>query len=209
MPKLIGVAGRKGVGKDSLAAFIRKEYTRIQRENSANLDWLLQNKRYCVIYHLADPLKSAAMEAFGFHSDEVYNEKLKEIPHRYWKITPRHALQVLGAECFREHFGQDFWIRRADLTLREEGFKNTLVIIPDIRFENEAAWIRGRGGLIIHLKKKDTFDEIVVDPHISEFGVQVQSSDYIFQNSRTLLELEEFAKKILLEDIIDSGEIPR
>jgi hypothetical protein len=63
--------------------------------------------------------------------------------------TPRWAMQSLGTEWGRGHIAADLWVRLFLLRaarLREAG---TAVICDDMRFMNEAAAIRGAGGLLV------------------------------------------------------------
>lgn len=56
-------------------------------------------------------------------------------------------------------------------------------VVSDVRFENEAALIRQRGGTLIHISRDNAQ---VVNPHISEVGVIVHKDDLILRNNGTL-----------------------
>lgn len=59
----------------------------------------------------------------------------------------RLYLQRLGDECGRRIHGEDCWIRIYD---RKYG-KEPLAAIADVRYTNEIAYIRSRGGIILHV----------------------------------------------------------
>jgi hypothetical protein len=41
-------------------------------------------------------------------------------------------------------------------------------VVSDLRFENEAAFIRQRGGVVIHISRESATE---VNPHVSEAGI--------------------------------------
>lgn len=59
-------------------------------------------------------------------------------------------------------------------------------VISDVRHENEADYVRQRGGLIIHLKRADAPE---INPHASELGVAVQLKDVVINNDSDLAHL--------------------
>lgn len=65
------------------------------------------------------------------------------------KITEvRQLLQRLGTEAGRKALGEDVWVN----TLFSQPHKARLVI-PDLRFENEANEVRRRGGIVIRVMR--------------------------------------------------------
>ncbi len=65
-----------------------------------------------------------------------------------------------------------------------------IIIIKDIRFENEAEYIRKIGGAIWHIVRENAEP---VNQHSSELGIAAQDSDTIIQNNGTL---EEYRDKL-------------
>lgn len=61
-----------------------------------------------------------------------------------------------------------------------------IIIIKDIRFENEAAYIRSIGGSIWHIVRANAQ---AVNMHSSEFGITVNDQDTVIHNNGTLEEL--------------------
>lgn len=81
------------------------------------------------------PVKKIAMEYFGW--DGAKDER------------GRRLLQVLGTEAGRA-YDPDIWIKYASEEL--DRTPNTVsVAFDDVRFENEARWIRALGGYIIRI----------------------------------------------------------
>lgn len=81
--------------------------------------------------------------------DPWWAEKLG-IPH----FTPRWAMQNIGTEVMRRHFHDGLWVLRVEKTLYDlqRGAKPNAVL-TDIRFPNEGAVVRNRGGLLIRIKR--------------------------------------------------------
>ena len=173
---LIGLAGKARSGKDTAARYIVKKhgYARVA---------------------FADPVKEAAAGMFGISINYFYDDDLKEEPHPFWGISPREMVQKVGTECARQVFGDDIWIRRAQLELQRIAQYNEYaqqdkyvkaipgVVMSDVRYENEAAWIRDSGGIIIHIQR-DAVSK--VRGHSSENGVACDAVDYRVFNGTTV-----------------------
>ena len=161
---LIGIAGKARSGKDTIAR------------------WFVMNQGF-IQYAFADPLKRAASEMFGVPLSHFYDDKRKETVNSFWGISPREMAQKLGTECGRKVFFDDIWVRRAqkeaEENLRSDGCAG--VIISDVRFDNEAEWIRSEGGIIIHVSREQ--DAVwTVRNHVSEAGVTFKSGDLMIKN---------------------------
>lgn len=79
----------------------------------------------------------------------------------YVNCTPRHLLQVVGTEMFRQLINQDFWIECAP---------KSRIIIPDVRFQNEADFITEtcKGHIIHVVDPEQSSDTIKTSEHVSE-----------------------------------------
>ncbi|MDX8383318.1 MAG: hypothetical protein R8M45_04495 [Ghiorsea sp.] len=169
--KIIGIAGKARSGKDTVAGWIQ-----------TNL-----NAR---LYSLADPIKKAGSEMFGIPLDNFYNPEFKEKKDDFWKISPRHIAQILGTEVGRDMFFRDMWLKRAEMEINKEKESNDHIVfcIPDIRFENEANYIRNNDGFIIHVSRPSLGDT-VVRKHVSENGVEFKPGDVDIYNDGSLEDL--------------------
>lgn len=128
-PKLVGLIGRKGAGKDTAAAvLLGKGYQNVKFAGA--LKGMLRN---LLAY------QGVAPEVV----EEMVEGSLKEEPTVYLDgQTPRFAMQTLGTEWGRELIGDRFWI---NTTLRLVGDKNT--VITDVRFPNEMRAVDQAGGI--------------------------------------------------------------
>jgi hypothetical protein len=56
-------------------------------------------------------------------------------------------MQTLGTEWGRQMIGEDLWLRAMATHLDECASENDRIVISDVRFANEAEFIRSRGTL--------------------------------------------------------------
>lgn len=159
---IIGVGYKKGMGKDTLADFLVKDwgYTKIS---------------------FAKRLKDVAILLFGFTHEQVYDEKLKETVDPYWGFTPRWALQKLGTDACRNNIDPEIWVKCAFKLAMDSGARK--IVIPDMRFPNELEAITKRGGIAVKIHRKciDTSDPSY--QHVSETILDdYQNWDAIVEN---------------------------
>lgn len=99
-------------------------------------------------------------------------------------ISGRTALQRYGTECHREIFDEDFWI---DPVLDHYQADQELLIVPDIRFPNEAIAVLAHGGVIWCLHRQNAMTE---SDHASESGLADHWITEHIGNNGSLLDLE-------------------
>lgn len=165
--KILGVAGLMGSGKSSVAQMVRD----MTGFDSVQLE-------------LADPLKDFCKLVYGFDHAQLYgaSHRRNEPDQRYPRkgrgcLTAREALQTLGTEWGRALY-EDTWInlglRRAQEFL-DAGRK--LVVIPGIRFVNEAKAINEAGGQVWFVDRQEVLPDLPwwnfwkKKPHASELEV--------------------------------------
>lgn len=169
-PTIIGLAGPAGCGKDSARHVLELKH------DFAGLAF-------------ADPIRNmthALLTSTGASTDYLHKRELKETPVPGLGVSTRHIMQTLGTEWAREHFGPGFWINAAASTmadLRSQGYRHC--VISDVRFANEADWIRTQGGEVWQIVRPGLAP---VRTHVSEcieFRV-----DQVLRNDGTLAQLE-------------------
>lgn len=146
--KLIGIAAPKGSGKTTFAEFIKK-----------NLEDNYQ-KRVKII-PFAKPLKHICWVLFGGEEKNWYGtEADKTVEFAYWKellgeeySTPRRILQTVGTDVFRNNVHKEFWVHAFNVRVMETMKGTDIMLVDDVRFENEADYIRKVNGSIIHLSR--------------------------------------------------------
>lgn len=178
IPKLIGITGHAGAGKDTAASYAQDHFSGIY------------------IHAFADALKKACAELFGVSGDKFYDRLEKETIVSDWGVTPRMMAQFVGTELVREHMWKllkgdtdDFWIRRLVISLQNWNYTDdSIVIVPDVRFQNEFDWIISNGGYILHLTRPGFEGKIGIPGHKSEAGISPHTPERIFYiaNNSTL-----------------------
>lgn len=169
---LIGITGLKTSGKDTCA------------------DYICQT-RGAVKFSFAEPLKNGCKHIFGL-TDEQVNGDLKEVPDERWfGVTPRKILQFVGTELFRTHlhelnenFGNDFWVKCMEN--RIAGLDKQIVVIPDVRFENELQMVKKYNGKVIRIIRPGLEQ---MDMHESELGCNKFDVDYEIRNDGSIEDL--------------------
>lgn len=136
------------------------------------------------------PFMRAAQEFFGFSDEQIWSTA-KTQTDSFWGISPETAIALIKTLATQEF--PDFATRRVNHinTLRPE--KPTypelflagkeVIIIKDIRFENEAKYIRDLGGEIWHIVRDDATK---IKEHSSEAGISVATSDVVIHNNGTI-----------------------
>ena len=216
--KLIGLAGAKRSGKNTVAKLIAE----------------IAADSHVVEGSFAAKLKIGAMRALGYRgSDQQLIEladSLKEtgslhidIPDRFGagaEITGREFFQWFGTECGRETFGQDFWIDQA-LPLSErtiaviqtaEGPQEVMFgdgnltnydangdpidiwVFTDVRFENEAVRIHQNGGEVWQVLGGQSQEG---DTHASEVPLDSSYVTKTIDNHGTINDLRQQVKDAL------------
>lgn len=187
-PILIGLVGKKRVGKDTAAEYIHQN--------------LGPGKVSRVAF--ADPLKAAVATLLGYPTVEELELMLgKENPIPWLGgVSLRRLYQTLGTEWGRRLIHPRLWLilmGRRLARLEEEGCQ--VIVITDVRFENEAEFIRDRGGVLIHIERqvptprlslKDLMKRVLT--HASERGVKRLPGEPVILN---LSSLEIFKVKVL------------
>lgn len=154
--RIIGITGKAGSGKDTLADYLVEHYGYEKISFAATL------KNMLIAAGLPEPTnrddKEKIIDGFSFS----------------W----RDAAQKLGTEWGRS-LDDNLWVK---LTMNNlDPAKN--YVISDVRFENEATMVRCHG-LLVHLTGRSV-DMGMLGGHPSESGVKMGVDDYTIHNTYT------------------------
>lgn len=167
--KLIGLAGKAGAGKDTVADYL----------------W---EKEGAIKIAFADALRAAGTSIFGLDPQNFLDRDLKEEEVEYWGMTPRRMLQLLGTEATKPVFGDNIWLKRWFLSY--SAVRDTdHVVVPDVRFDVEADAIRNLGGTIIHIVRPGAGLPGTTGEHSSEAGIELLDGDMYLSNSGSIYDL--------------------
>lgn len=187
---ILGLAGKKGSGKDALA------------------DHLVAKHGFEKIA-AATPLKESAAALFDIpveHWEITKNDPGAEVVVRYKingrseyrRFTHREILQRYGTEAHRDipGFGPATW---TDILNRKFSDPEGRYVVTDSRFTNECLNLQEQGGHIIYIDRPgaDT-----ADVHVSEARPEVEM--HVIENDGTLEDLYRAADALLEDALIES-----
>lgn len=155
---LIGITGRKQVGKDTAAKYLCRRHKFIK-------------------YAFAQPLKEACKLLFLLSGDQLHDNILKETLDPRWQMTPRQIMQMIGTDIFRDHVDKEFWTKRFQMWLDSQDHEN--IVISDVRFQNEVDIIKKNGGYVLEVQRHHGLASS--DHHASETQV-LQGIDMTLTN---------------------------
>ena len=185
--QLIGLTGRAGSGKDTVARFLCEAHGFVQ-------------------IALADPLRDGIKAMLGVTDEQLHNRDLKEANIDWLGKSPRELLQTLGTEWGREQVAPDLWLRVA--ARRIASIKSSPpclhvagIVVSDIRFENEAEWLRAQGGKVWHIRRHTgaQLAEIIAK-HVSENLIKAKAGEPRIYNFGTITDLEEQVAETVEEE---------
>jgi hypothetical protein len=170
-PLLIGISGKKQSGKDTLARMLYA---------------LMDNPP---IQHFADALKEEVACACGTSWQDIERNK----------AIFRPILQWWGTDFRRKFQDEDnYWIDQLDSMIKylHENGGHKVFLIPDVRFENEAKYVKDNNGILIRINREGL---VSTDTHSSETALDNYPDFDIIISVSTLDQLKEKAKEILNE----------
>lgn len=188
---IIGVTGYAGSGKDTFARALRLRHGFIR-------------------VAFADKLKNLAYDLNPilneFYLDELTSENvivnfyLKDLVDKVgWDRAKkhdavRHYLQSLG-EAVRATLGEDAWLRAANETVEAVMSAGKMdIVITDVRYENEASYVRSRGGKVVKIERPGL---IRVNDHVTETNVDTLMADVKIVNDGSVTELGKKATDLI------------
>lgn len=163
---LIGLTGAAGSGKTTAALYLAR--------------W-----QDFIHYAFAQPLKAMLAEGLNLSAAQLEGAE-KEAPLPWLGKSPRELLQTLGSEWGREMVHRELWLRVAQQNLDNlaECYPQAPgIVISDVRYEDEAAFVRERGGVLVHILRPDAAP---VRGHTSEAGVAIADNDLTIHNDGDL-----------------------
>jgi len=186
---IIGLNGVSEVGKDEVGRILRMKYN-------------------AVTFALADKVREFALavdpwvpidpyvDVDAKHARGQFVRLSKLVQEVGWDAAKknkevRRLLQRIGTEGGRNVVGEKVWIKLIEEEIRTaKTYKknmNVPIVITDVRFLNEADWIRSRDGIVIRVTRPGYGP---VNDHVSDNVTDTSLWDYVLPNDGTLEQLE-------------------
>lgn len=169
---IIGLSGRAGCGKDT----VRK---------------VLEEFGFAG-FAFADPIRNMLRTLLtdnGISDQYIDDREFKEAIIPELGVSYRQMAQTLGTEWGRG-LHRMFWLRLADAYMADctDFPGHSHFVISDVRFANEAQWVRERGGVVWRIERIDTDP---VREHVSEQEFSMFTADHVIHNDGDLEQLRQ------------------
>jgi hypothetical protein len=182
-PQLIGLTGYAGSGKDT----VREMLELVGYHGFAFADAIRE-----MIY--------ALIVQNGIDDKYMNSREFKEAVIPELGVSYRQMAQTLGTEWGRA-LNEDFWLRLAGAYMTRAATQDSysrelceaqgippaneasFFVISDVRFANEAAWVRERGGIIWRIERPQA---VPVRAHASESEIYHIVPDAVIDNSGSM-----------------------
>lgn len=160
---LIGLSGKKGVGKNEVANLINFYSPKP-----------LAERRF------AETIKKMVAVLLDCPVTRLESQEFKEDAVDWLNTTPRFLLQSIGTEWGRKLIRDDIWVRALLSQYRPH---EDHWIVTDVRFPNEVWGIKERGGVVIRIERETGSN----DGHPSETSLDNYTGwDYVIDNNSSL-----------------------
>ena len=154
LPLIFGISGIARCGKDTLGKHL---ISKLQKSGFPTI----QISFASVLKYDLDPFLKEKVNISAF----TENTQEKEI------IRP--LLVAYGTNVCRK-IDPDYWIKKIEKQVKASTSNKIIVVITDVRYENEGKWIKDNGGFLIHLnrmgQKPANFEEKVNNPIVKKIA---------------------------------------
>lgn len=185
---LIGVSGKIGAGKTTFCNLLKTEL----EKHNVKVEFR----------NFADRLKKICYDLTGYYG---YTQEEKNIYLPEFGMTVGEALQKIGTDGLRDNFHKLVWVISALRDLEQD----TLYLIGDCRFPNEAIGIKEKGGIVIRLNgdpagvransQRDLY-------HLSETALdEYNEFDEVYENEGSQEDLQQFVNKVVSKYVVSTN----
>jgi hypothetical protein len=160
MIPIIGLSGVARSGKTHVAKLLFANYNILPWASANHIKLSAYAQKHC---------------KWTLH-DFFYGEKPSEL---------RQYLQQLGTEMGRDVYGNQYWIKQVEgfVFIAEHEFGALGVSVGDIRFPDEADFVRSLGGIVLKIERDGAGLSGGLETHRSEVLVSQTEFDGVIDNS--------------------------
>jgi len=183
---LIGIHGKPHSGKDTAANYLVDKYGFSK-------------------FGPSFPIKITAAAMFDVDIECFYNPEIKETIDPFWGISYREMAQKIGKESSRDVFFEDIWMRHVEKRLNDDNTDNVGIVLADIRYANEAEWVKAHGGKVLFVyRSSENRGYIANSNHPAEQGLNELLADHTINNNGTVKllfqNIDWFMNSVFLEE---------
>jgi hypothetical protein len=189
---ILGIAGKMEAGKSSLARYISTKFNDVVIAPFASavrseLIWAIDDD------NLPEDAPPDVKDAYDkLRSMSALSAKIA-INDKPTHPAARVMLQWWGTD-YRRKQDADYWVKKFDDTYKkyvEDPL--TLVVVDDVRFPNEVAYVNEKRGHTLWLERKTTNDA----SHASENSITYEDCDVVINSNCALINMCESAEVVV------------
>lgn len=189
MKNLIGISGKIGSGKDTVAAIIQELYPQYEIKKFAGK-----------LKDIASILTGIPVEKFEdqeFKKTDLGKEWSYVYPDEYYDdgesvmvcMSVRQLLQKLGTDALRDNLHENVWVN----ALMADYNKDSHWIVTDCRFPNEVKIIQEKDGILLRVERSTCN----LGTHPSETALDNFPFEHVIFNNGSMDDLRNEVKKFL------------
>jgi len=151
---------------------------------------MIQKKILIERLAFADAVKDTLVplvSIFGWTRESLDDQSLKDVIDDKWGFSRRDVMKHY-ATGFTRGLRGDIWITILDAVRNSKS-----IIVPDVRFENEASYCR-KNGFVVHIVRGSSENG---DTHESEMGIAIKDGDMVIDNNGSLDDLESLLSQVI------------
>lgn len=203
--RLIGISGKIGSGKDTFAELLAE-----QLEGKVERHALADKLR--LITEIVSGIKMSTTHKINKpFCNEIrnYTQDQKNIVIKQFNKTIGETLQLVGTDLFRDNYDTDIWVKSFfNEELYEKLNNGKIIVVPDVRFVNEADYIIQEGGYLIRLEgdpigvRENSLRDL---NHISETDLDdyTNFSKIIYNDKKDIETLKKVVNDLIFELSLD------
>lgn len=199
--RLIGVSGKLGSGKDTFAELLAKQLAgKVERhalaDNLRLITEIISGIRMTTTHEIDEPFCNEIRN---------YTQDQKNILIKQFDKTIGETLQLVGTELFRNNYDTDVWVKSLfSEEIYDKMNDGKIIIIPDVRFINEADYILQEGGYLIRMEgdpagvRENSLRDL---NHLSETNLDnyTKFDKVIINNKKDINELKRVVNDLIVE----------
>jgi len=204
--RVIGISGKIGSGKDTFAELLAEQLNgKVER-------YALADKLRLITEIISGIRMTTTHEVNKPFCNEIrnYTQDQKNIVIKEFNKTIGETLQLVGTDLFRDNYDTDIWVK-SFFNEELDGKLNDgkIIVVPDVRFVNEANYILQEGGYLIRLEgdpmsvRENSLRDL---NHISETDLDdyTNFSKVIYNDKRDIQVLKKVINDLIIELSLDA-----